>query len=125
MTANEKAYYEAYGMLPKGYVPESDRPSDDELKAKYTDVVSGKISNYQLPRVSPAKLNDGRWGVRSSAKLTAGESVNVVTRAGKAWEADIDEIIAKFKTDDGDVYLASTKAKTYSGERIERHALDC
>lgn len=55
---------------------------------------------------TPAKLKDGSWGVRVSAKdAKRGHPVKVTTKSGKSWYVEIAWVI----WENGDIALCSTK----------------
>ena len=42
---------------------------------------------------SPARLNDDSWGVRVVGEATEGAAVQVRTRSGKTWQAEIEAVL--------------------------------
>ena len=42
---------------------------------------------------SPARLNDGGWGVRVIGNADAGKVVEVKTRSGKSWQSEIEVVL--------------------------------
>jgi hypothetical protein len=44
---------------------------------------------------SPAKLHNGDWGCRTRSDVQVGDIVAITTRAGKSWDARIEQIVWK------------------------------
>lgn len=42
---------------------------------------------------SPAKLRDGTWGARVPGEVTPGAQIEIVTRAGKRWNAQVVRVL--------------------------------
>ena len=42
---------------------------------------------------TPAKLNDGTWGARTTHRVVVGSTITVRTRAGKTWRAAVNEVV--------------------------------
>ena len=70
----------------------------------------------------PAKLRDGTWGVRVTGTVRGGETVQVRTRSGKKWAAEIDQVLWSGTNDGQPVALCSTVARQQTrGRLVGRH----
>ena len=48
--------------------------------------------NDTIRKASPRKLRSGEWGVQADMEIEIGDIVQVTTRAGKTWQAQISRI---------------------------------
>lgn len=42
---------------------------------------------------TPTKLRDGSWGARTSLPVAIGDTITIITRSGKAWQALVTQVI--------------------------------
>ena len=57
------------------------------------------------PTGTPAKLNNGSWGARTTEPVAPGQTITVTTRTGKSWDATVNEVL----WNDHSVWLVSTR----------------
>lgn len=63
---------------------------------------------------TPAKLKDGSWGARVTDPIVnVGDSIEIKTRSGKSWIADVTEIVWHGKG----VYLCRTSSEKSGGAK--------
>ena len=60
-----------------------------------------------LVEANPCKLRNGNWGAKTAEPVEAGDTVQVVTRAGKTWRADITTVVWT----DGTVCICETASQ--------------
>jgi len=53
---------------------------------------------------SPTKLQTGAWGARIAGTAAVGETITIVTRAGKTWDATVSRVVWS----DGQVTIVAT-----------------
>lgn len=71
---------------------------------------------------SPAKLNDGSWGARTSGVPTSGDIITIKTRAGKTWQAKVKAVVWTNQTNS----LVATERLDYApARRTKRRFVPC
>ncbi|WP_147418158.1 hypothetical protein [Salinisphaera sp. Q1T1-3] len=51
------------------------------------------MSDDDLLEASPCKLRNGNWGCKTDAPVQVGDTVRIVTRANKQWQARITQVV--------------------------------
>ena len=46
-----------------------------------------------MANATPAKLRNGSWGARVQGRVSAGDSVQITTKAGKSWTATVSKVV--------------------------------
>ena len=53
---------------------------------------------------SPVKLRTGAWGAKTDSPVAEGDTIEITTRSGKTWEAQVEKVIWS----DGQVCIVAT-----------------
>jgi len=67
---------------------------------------------------NPCKLRNGNWGAKTAEPVEAGDTVQIVTRAGKTWRADITTVVWT----DGTVCICETASQSSSAPATGKSA---
>ena len=68
-----------------------------------------------LIEANPCKLRNGNWGAKTAEPVEAGNTVQIVTRAGKTWRAEVTTVVWT----DGTVCICETASQA-SGQSADR-----
>jgi hypothetical protein len=63
------------------------------LRGVYSAVMNNANATTPLPAATPAKLRDGSWGARCTATVAVGDLIQITTRAGKSWTAQVTRVL--------------------------------
>lgn len=76
-------------------------------------------------QASPKKLRNGSWGALVQGQVTAGDAIQVTTRAGKTWTAAVGRVIWSGERDGGTVAIVSTSLPKSPTRAPERTCTGC